>query len=47
MKLDIVWTTQFKKDYKLAIKRHRNIELLSFVFSPAAKPCLSGTATTR
>ena len=28
MKLDIVWTTQFKKDYKLAIKRHRNIELL-------------------
>ena len=28
MKLDIVWTTQFKKDYKLAIKRHFNIELL-------------------
>ena len=28
MKLDIVWTTQFKKDYKLAIKRHLNIELL-------------------
>jgi len=28
MRLDIVWTTQFKKDYKLAIKRHLNIELL-------------------
>lgn len=28
MKLSIVWTTQFKKDYKLAMKRHMNIELL-------------------
>ena len=28
MKHDIVWTTQFKKDYKLAIKRHMNIDLL-------------------
>ena len=28
MKLSIVWTTQFKKDYKLAQKRHMNIELL-------------------
>ncbi|WP_337943071.1 type II toxin-antitoxin system YafQ family toxin [Ruthenibacterium lactatiformans] len=28
MRLDIVWTTQFKKDYKLAIKRHLKIELL-------------------
>ncbi len=25
---DIVWTTQFKKDYKLAVKRHLNIDLL-------------------
>ncbi len=25
---DIVWTTQFKKDYKLAVKRHMNIDLL-------------------
>ncbi|MCM1046948.1 MAG: type II toxin-antitoxin system YafQ family toxin [Clostridiales bacterium] len=25
---DIVWTTQFKKDYKLALKRHMNIDLL-------------------
>lgn len=28
MKRDIVWTTQFKKDYKLALKRHLPIELL-------------------
>ncbi len=26
--LDIVCTNQFKKDYKLAMKRHLNIELL-------------------
>ena len=28
MKRDIVWTTRFKKDYKLAMKRHLDIELL-------------------
>lgn len=28
MKRDIVWTARFKKDYKLAIKRHMDIELL-------------------
>lgn len=28
MKLDIVWTNQFKKEYKLAMKRGMNIELL-------------------
>lgn len=28
MKRDVVWTTKFKKDYKLAIKRHLNIDLL-------------------
>lgn len=28
MKRDIVWTAQFKKDYKLAMKRHLDIELL-------------------
>lgn len=28
MTRDIVWTTQFKKDYKLAVKRHLNIDLL-------------------
>ena len=26
--LDITWTNQFKKDYKLAMKRNLNIELL-------------------
>ena len=25
---EIVWTSQFKKDYKLAMKRHLDIELL-------------------
>ena len=28
MNRDIVWTTQFKKDYKMALKRHLDIELL-------------------
>ena len=28
MNRNIVWTTKFKKDYKLAIKRHMNIDLL-------------------
>ncbi len=28
MKRDIVWTTRFKKDYKLAMKRRLDIELL-------------------
>lgn len=28
MRRDIVWTTQFKKDYKLALKRHMDIALL-------------------
>lgn len=31
--LDIVWTGQFKKDYKLAIKRHLDIELLDYPWS--------------
>ncbi len=25
---DIVWTTQFKKDYKMAVKRHLDIDRL-------------------
>ena len=29
--LDIVWTNQFKKDYKLAMKRHLPIEKLDDV----------------
>lgn len=28
MKLDIIWTAQFKKDYKLAMKRGLDINLL-------------------
>lgn len=28
MNLNIIWTHQFKKDYKLAIRRKRNINLL-------------------
>ena len=28
MKLDIVWTSQFKKDYKLAMKRGLKMDLL-------------------
>ena len=28
MSLQVQWTTQFKKDYKLAIKRNRNIDVL-------------------
>lgn len=28
MNHDIVWTTQFKKDYKSALKRHLDIDLL-------------------
>lgn len=31
MNRDIVWTTQFKKDYKLALKRRLNIDLLDNV----------------
>ena len=26
--LEIVWTSQFKKDYKLAMKRHLDLELI-------------------
>ena len=28
MSYDIVWTNAFKKDYKLALKRHMNVDLL-------------------
>ena len=34
---DIVWTNQFKKDYKLAMKRHLDIDLLdNIIRNPAA-----------
>ncbi len=28
MSREIVWTTRFKKDYKLAMKRHMDMDLL-------------------
>lgn len=34
--LDIVWTTQFKKDYKLAMKRHLAIDLLDDIIRKLA-----------
>ena len=37
MNLDIVWTTRFKKDYKLAVKRHLNIELLDDIIRALAR----------
>ena len=37
MKLDIVWTAQFKKDYKLAMKRGQSINLLDNIIRLLAK----------
>lgn len=37
MNRDIVWTTQFKKDYKLALKRHLDIALLDDVIRCLAR----------
>ena len=34
--LDVVWTNQFKKDYKLAMKRHLNIDLLDNIIRKLA-----------
>ena len=34
--LDIVWTSQFKKDYKLAMKRHFDIGLLDDIIRQLA-----------
>ena len=34
--LDIAWTTQFKKDYKLAMKRHLDIDLLDNIIRKLA-----------
>lgn len=31
MNLKVIWTSKFKKDYKIAIKRNLNIELLDDV----------------
>lgn len=35
-KLDIIWTSQFKKDYKLAMKRHLDIDLLDDIIRKLA-----------
>lgn len=35
--LDIVWTNQFKKDYKLALKRHLDIQLLDDIIRKLSK----------
>lgn len=34
--LDIIWTTQFKKDYRQAMKRHREIGLLDDIIRKLA-----------
>ena len=34
--LDIVWTNQFKKDYKQAMKRHLDIDLLDDIIRKLA-----------
>lgn len=35
-KLDIIWTSQFKKDYKIAMKRHLDIDLLDDIIRKLA-----------
>ena len=37
MKRYVIWTAQFKRDYKLAEKRHRDIELLDEIIRKLAK----------
>ena len=34
--LDVVWTNQFKKDYKLALKCHLDIDLLDVIIRKLA-----------
>lgn len=34
--LDIIWTGHFKKDYKLAVKRHQDIGLLDDIIRKLA-----------
>ncbi len=36
MNREIVWTTQFKIDYKLAMKRNRNMELIDDIIRKLA-----------
>lgn len=37
MKLDIVWTSQFKKDYKLAMRRGLQMDLLDHIIRLLSK----------
>ena len=37
MSLKIIWTNQFKKDYKRAIRRKKNIELLDDIIRKLSK----------
>lgn len=37
MKRDIIWTSQFKKDYKRMMKRHANMDLLDDVIRKLAR----------
>lgn len=47
MNREIVWTTKFKKDYKLAIKRHLDIDLLDNIIRALSrgKHCRRKTKT--
>lgn len=37
MSYDVVWTTRFKKDYKLALKRHMDVQLLDDIIRALSK----------
>ena len=37
MNYRIAWTTQFKKDYKLAMRRHKDIDLLDRIVKLLAR----------
>ena len=37
MNLEIVWTTRFKKDYKLALKRNMDMDLLDDIIRKLAR----------
>ena len=47
MNREIVWTAQFKKDDKLAMKRHMDMDLLDHIIRAlsGAKPCRKETKT--
>ena len=37
MNQEIVWTTQFKKDYRMAMKRHMDLDLLDNIIRALSK----------